>query len=200
MTNADGLCMKQGQQDEDTGPHGGPALGEKVLRHAVSLGLVLIVVWALLSGHTEPLIIGFGVLSVVLVIWIGRRMDVVDHEAHSVNLTWHVLTYWPWLIWQIVKANRDVVKVILSGGAVSPVMFKVRAAQQSAPLQVTFANSITLTPGTVTVGMNDGVLTVHALTAAGAEDLMDNADGTPSDMNRLCRELEARADRGGAAA
>ena len=171
-----------------------------MLRHTISLGLVLAIAWALLSGHGEPLIVGLGVISVILVAYISHRMDVVDDESHSVNLTWHVFTYWPWLIWQILKANIDVTKVILRSGPIRPVMFRVRAVQRSDLHQVIFANSITLTPGTVTVGHEDGMLTVHALTSDGVDDIVDKADGTPSDMNRRCAELEDRVDRRRAAA
>ncbi|MGY8993452.1 MAG: Na+/H+ antiporter subunit E [Rhodospirillales bacterium] len=164
------------------------------MRHIISLGLVLAITWGLLSGHSEPLIIGLGVISVILVTYICYRMDVVDHESYSVNLTRHVFTYWPWLIWQILKANIDVTRVILGSSTIQPVMFRVRAAQRSELLQVIFANSITLTPGTITVGHEDGILTIHALTITAHDDAIDKDDGTPSEMNQLCGELEDRVD------
>jgi len=163
----------------------------------MSLGLILAVLWILLSGYFQPLLIGLGALSVILVVVVSRRMDVVDHEGQPVHLTGQVLTYWPWLFWQIIKANVDVAKVIVASVAgsapVRPVLFRVRTRQQSELAQVVFANSITLTPGTVSLELKDGHVDVHALTAAAAADLMDGPGETPSEMNRRCAEIEERA-------
>ena len=138
--------------------------------HLFSLGGVLAVLWALLSGHTDPLMIGLGLASVILVVLVAARMDVVDHEGHPVHLTWRALLYLPWLLWEIVKANIDVVKVILSPKkSLAPQVFTTKATQTSGLGHTIYANSITLTPGTVTIAVTDGELTVHALTTEGAE-------------------------------
>lgn len=162
------------------------------MRHAVSLSVVLAITWMLLSGHTEALLIAFGVASILLVAVIIHRMDMLDHEGHSLHVTLNVFVYWPWLIWQILKSNIDVAKVILSNEPVRPVMFRVRPAQKSSVVRVVFANSITLTPGTVTVAIDENEFLVHALTPAGADDLADDAHGMPSQMNRLCARIDDR--------
>ena len=128
--------------------------------------------WLLLSGHYEPLLLGLGAASCLVVVWIAGRMDVVDREGHPIHLTWRALPYWGWLGWEIAKTNVDVARIILNPKMpISPRMVRVKASQKSELGHVVYANSITLTPGTVTVDLVDGGLEVHALTKAAADDL-----------------------------
>lgn len=142
-----------------------------------SLGIFLAGVWLLMSGHYTPLILAFGLGSVVLVVWLARRMDVIDHEGHPVHLTWQAPLYWLWLAWQIVVSNVVVARVILSPRMpIDPKMIEVDAPQADDLGRVTYANAITLTPGTVSVRMLSGNrILVHALTAESAEDLASGA-------------------------
>ena len=143
------------------------------LVHSISLGAVLFAVWLILSGHYTFLITTLGVLSCVLVVSIMQRMDLIDHEGHPIHLTWRAITYIPWLILEIIKANIDVLKLILSPSLpATPTLLRVKASQTSDLGQVIYANSITLTPGTISVDVANGEILVHALTRSGAEDLM----------------------------
>ncbi len=141
--------------------------------HAFSLTLALSVLWLLLSGHfADPTLLGLGLVSVLAVVAIARRMDVLDHEGHPIQLSWRGLLYWPWLLKEIALANIDVAKAILRlPGGIEPTVFKVRASQTSELGRVIYANSITLTPGTVTIAVEDDLLTIHALTTGAAEGL-----------------------------
>ena len=140
--------------------------------HSISLGLVLFGVWLLLSGFFEPLLLGLGVLSCVIVVLIANRMDVIDHEGQPVQLGWRILTYWVWLAVEIVKANLDVARRILDPKLpIHPVLIRLKASQASELGQVIYANSITLTPGTVTMVVEDGEILVHAVAREMAEDL-----------------------------
>ncbi len=152
--------------------------------HAASLAFVLALLWLLLSGHfAEPLLLGLGAASVVAVVLIARRMDVVDREGHPIHLVWRALFYWPWLIKEIVVANIDVAKAIL-GSSIQPSVFDVTASQSSDLGRVIYANSITLTPGTVTIALEKERLTVHGLTRA-------SRDGVESgEMDRRVTKLE----------
>ena len=82
--------------------------------HSFSLGAVLFAVWLLLSGHYTPFIISLGIASSALVVLVTLRMDVADREGHPIHLTWRALPYWSWLILEIIKANIDVAKQIVS--------------------------------------------------------------------------------------
>ena len=144
------------------------------LGHSLSLGAVLFVVWLLLSGHYTPFITLLGVASCALIVVITQRMEVADHEGHPIHLTWGALSYWPWLVIEIIKANIDVAKCIVSPSLpISPTMIRVKASQTSDLGQVIYANSITLTPGTISVDVANGEILVHALSRAGAESLLD---------------------------
>lgn len=151
----------------------------------ITLGGSLFAVWVLLSGHFEPLLLGLGLLSCVLVVSIAIRMDVVDHEGVPVQLGRRLLFYIPWLVKEIVKANLAVMRVVLSPALpISPAIVRFRGLQKTDLGRVIFANSITLTPGTITVGVRGEELTVHAL-VSGFVDGMEEGD-----MNRRVAALE----------
>lgn len=135
---------------------------------ALSLLILMSVLWLVLSGHSEAWLLALGAASAALVVWIARRLEAVDHEGHPLHLAWRGLGYWPWLMVEIVKANLDVARTILSSpAAVDPSVFRVKAGQRDELGLAIHANSITLTPGTVTVDVEpDGWLTVHALNRA----------------------------------
>ncbi len=140
--------------------------------HALYLGGVLFAVWLLLSGYFTPLLIAFGIASCALVVAITARMDVVDREGHPLHLTWRALPYWTWLVVEIVKANIDVAKrILLPSHAISPTMLRVKTSQTSDLGKVIYANSITLTPGTISVDVANDEILVHALSKDGADDL-----------------------------
>ncbi len=154
--------------------------------HALSMGAALAILWALLSGMFEPLLLGLGLASIVVTVWIAHRMDVVDHEGHPIHMGPRAVIYFPWLIWEIVKSNWDVAKIILSPKMkIQPHIFKTKASQLSDVGRTTYANSITLTPGTVTITMdNDGSFEIHALTDAAREGVESG------DMDRRCTAME----------
>ncbi|PHQ70443.1 MAG: hypothetical protein COB93_05455 [Sneathiella sp.] len=129
-------------------------------------------VWLLLSGHYTPLLIGFGIASCLLSALIAWRMAVVDHEGHPVHLGPKIIVYWGWLLVEIFKANLDVAKcVIFPAKYLRPVMFTTKVSQKSDLGKVIYANSITLTPGTVTVDLDNDTVMVHALTEASADGI-----------------------------
>ena len=142
--------------------------------HTLGLGFVLAVLWLLLSGYFyNPLLLGLGGGSVILVVYYAHRMDVIDHEGHPLQLGWRAIGYWMWLMWEIVLSNFQIARVILTPKMpINPHLIDVKASQASELGHVIFANSITLTPGTVTVDVEDGVLHVHALTQGTADSLM----------------------------
>ncbi len=131
----------------------------------VGLWLVLFAVWLLLSGHYTPLLIGFGVGSCTLTVYIAMRMDVADHEGVPIDWVGRFLLYLPWLLKEILVANISVAKVILSPSLpISPIMVVFRSTQKTDLGRVLYANSITLTPGTITTGVEGDQLEIHALT------------------------------------
>ncbi len=149
---------------------------------------VLFGFWVLLSGFFTPFLLGAGLASAVIIVALTRRMGVLDAEGHSLQLGLRAMTYWPWLIWEIVKAAWDVTKLIVDPKlAISPTMLTVKATQRTALGVTIYANSITLTPGTISVEVTGDAILVHAITRAGAESL---ASG---DMDRRVTVFEGAA-------
>ena len=137
-----------------------------------SLTLFLAAVWLLLSGHFDPLMLSFGAGSIALVVFIAHRMDVVDHEGHPIQMSWKVPIYWLWLVWQIILSNISVARKILSPGLqIDPRVITLDAGQKDDLDRVVYANSITLTPGTVALKIVDDTILVHALDESYAADL-----------------------------
>jgi len=158
--------------------------GGNVLR-ALSLGGVLALVWLLLSGHYTPLILTFGLISIIVVVAIAVRMDVLDHEGHPVHLTRHFPGYSLWLCGEIIKANIDVMKRIWSPSLpISPTLYLLKTSQPGELGQVIYANSITLTPGTVSVSLANGNILVHAIAREVGDDL------AKGEMDRRVTQIE----------
>lgn len=140
------------------------------MTRTLGLAAALTVFWVLLSGYWLPLIIAFGVASIVLCVVIAWRLDVCDHEGYPIHLTPRGVTYFPWLFKEIVVSNIAVAKAILTGN-INPQVLKVQATQSDALGRTVYANSITLTPGTVSISVDDDIITVHALMDETAEGL-----------------------------
>ena len=120
--------------------------------HYLIVGITLCLFWLLLSGHYTALLLGLGALSVGLVILFLRRMDRVDGERQPLHIPPMLITYWAWHFVEIVKCSIDVARRIINPKLpISPTVVRVRAGQHSPIATATYANSITLTPGTVTV-------------------------------------------------
>jgi multicomponent Na+:H+ antiporter subunit E len=112
-------------------------------------------------------------------------MGIIDVEGHPIHLLGGLLLYLPWFAWALIQANIDVARHILSPRlSISPCLIRVKASQKTHLGQVIYANSITLTPGTVAVDVEEGTIEVHALTRSAAEELMTG------EMDRRVTHLE----------
>ena len=158
------------------------------MKYTLPLGILLIAVWLLWSGHFDkPFIIGLGVLSCILSLWISRRMNIVDDEGAPVQLG--IRPFWkylPWLGKEIVRSNIEVTKIIVASKMpLQRNLIEVGAHQKSELGRVILANSITLTPGTVSVNMEKDRILVHALSFEGAEeDLSGEMDRRICDLEK----------------
>ena len=148
------------------------------------------VVWLLNSGHYTLLITSFGVASCLLVVWLSRRMGIVDEEGMPVHLLHRLPMYLPWIAKEVVKSNLDVARRILALGRpdVSPRLFEAPTTQHSDLGRVLYANSITLTPGTVSIRVHGTKITVHAIADEVADDLLEG------EMDRRVTRLEGETE------
>lgn len=155
--------------------------------------LVLIIValyayWLVLSGHYDPWFTVSGFLLSAAVVAFCRAKGIADREGFPVGLVPRGLLYWPWLLLQIVKSGLNVTRIILHPRLpISPTLIKVAALERTSVGLTTYGNSITLTPGTLTVEATERgrALWVHALERSGAEGFSDD------EMNRRVAWFEA---------
>ncbi len=140
--------------------------------------------WLLWSGLYKPLLLFLGGLSCLLTFLLARRIDYFDDELYGLHFSLRLLRYWFWLGGQIFRSSIDVSRIVLHPKLpISPRVIDVKAEAGHPFDVVTLGNSITLTPGTLSIDVHEGVIKVHALTEAGARDL---ASG---DMNRRVAEI-----------
>jgi multicomponent Na+:H+ antiporter subunit E len=153
---------------------------------AAGTAMVLAILWFLLSGQTAPWFLVLGVVSVALSTLIAIRMDLIDHEGAPIHiLRGATPRYWAWLAWEIAKADWYIAKYVFRPlSSLSPTLFRAATTQKTALGQAIYANSITLTPGTVTVDIEPGVVVVHAVTQEAASGVQEG------EMDRRVRELE----------
>ena len=148
----------------------------------ILIAITLFIYWLALSGHYEWWLVAFGAVLSVLVVAFCRGKGITDSEGFPVGLVPRgLLGYWPWLLWQIVLSGLRVTRLILSPALpISPTLVKVDAKQNTAVGLVTYANSITLTPGTISIEASEkgSCIWVHAIEREGAEGFADD------EMNR----------------
>jgi multicomponent Na+:H+ antiporter subunit E len=142
------------------------------------LAATLFLFWLALSGHYTPFLIGSGLVVALAVTALGLRVGYADNEGHPVDYLLNGFIYWPWLVVEIAKSAVGVARVIVDPRLpISPRLIRAKASQRTAVGIATYANSITLTPGTITVDVNrrDREFLVHALTAESAAGVADGA-------------------------
>jgi multicomponent Na+:H+ antiporter subunit E len=155
------------------------------LAQVLSLAVVLFVFWVLLSGFFTPFLVISGAASALAVALLARRMAVADREGHPIHLGPSAVLYWPWLAKEILRSGWNVARIILSPRLpIVPTLVRFRPSQRTAVGLVTHANSITLTPGTLSVEVTRDEFVVHGLTREGAEGCVD------SDMDRRVTRFE----------
>ena len=154
------------------------------VQKGMKLALVLIGVWVLLSGIIEPLLLCLGVASGLAVAWLKARADRRDRDPVYFALrVGRIPGYLLWLSWEIVKSNVDVSRRILSPSLpIAPAVRWLPASQRSELTRVIYADSITLTPGTLSIDLEDGAVEVHALN----EGFLDELERGEMD-SRVCR-------------
>tara|TARA_B100000524_G_scaffold474_1_gene291 strand:+ start:161 stop:640 length:480 start_codon:yes stop_codon:yes gene_type:complete len=141
---------------------------------ALLLFVFYFVIWLLLSGHYDPLLLTLGVLSCITCLYVTWKAKFIDEEGLPLHLLIRLPIYTLWLFKEIIKANIDTAKIIIVNNP-DPQNFRVKSSQKTEAGKVTYANSITLTPGTVTTVLDGDILEVHALSSDMADDVKSGA-------------------------
>ena len=154
--------------------------------HLIIIFVSIFVFWFILSGQIAPFMLFLGLVSTAFVVYIINRMDLIDEEIsfHNFNIM-GLLLYLPWLLKEIIISNIKVcLYIIMPNKRINPQIIKVKSSQISELGHVLYANSITLTPGTVTIDVDGDIFTVHTLDNQFKESLESN------EMNRKIKSTE----------
>lgn len=158
--------------------------GSSYWLRAVLLAVLLMLAWLLWSGLFKPLLLGLGVFSSVMVVYLAHRMRLFETQAFDLRYLIRLLPYWAWLSKEILKSSLEVTRVVLSPKLpISPTVAEFDSSCEEPMDQAVLGNSITLTPGTLTIQITDGHFVVHALTESGARDVVSG------EMDRRVRAL-----------
>ena len=149
--------------------------------HMGCLAVVLFAFWMALSGHTETKFIVYGVITALVTTWLTYPLLLVPNKEESRFYyvfgfsPWKMIWYFLWLMWQLVLANVDVLLAETSQELqIDPKVVRFYFRADNPMASTILANSITLTPGTVTMNVtDDGLYEIHALTKGAAEGLLD---------------------------
>jgi multicomponent Na+:H+ antiporter subunit E len=170
---------------------------EFLLKSVIQFGLLL-GLWLLLSGHYDVFHISMGVFSALIVVMLNVRLrkyyffeeELAEAKARmkdvfTVKLRYgRVLFYVPWLIWQIVVASLQVAAVVLNPKMpIDPALLRFKTKLPGTAAKVILGNSITLTPGTITVQIKDDEFLVHALMDKSATGI--TGDALPKEVAKL---------------
>lgn len=158
--------------------------------HISSILLLLLVLassWLLWSGLYKPLLIALGAFSCLLSTYLAHRMGFFRHHKALIRLVPRLPSYWLWLLREIIISSIDVAKLILKPSLpVSPTVVEIQAATKTDVGHVILGNSITLSPGTVTLDLHKGKLLIHCLTVESAKELQKG------EANRRAAALECK--------
>lgn len=143
--------------------------------------------WFAWSGYTQTVILIFAAAGIAISLFFGNRFSAFDEEGFPIRIALHFPMFFLWLCWETIKANIEVSLLILSPKMnIAPHLIRVPATQKTALGQVVHANTITITPGTISLDMRDDQILVHALSEDGADE---ESEGR---VNRWVSWLESR--------
>lgn len=153
------------------------------LVHKLTLGLVLFGFWMVLSGRTETKFVVYGIITAIITVWLTYPLLLVSNKDGSkryfvfgVSIPKFIM-YFFWLMWQLIVANVDVlVATTAQELQIDPKVVRFYFKTDNPMAAVVLANSITLTPGTVTINVtDDGLYEIHALTTGAAAGVLDGS-------------------------
>ncbi|MFC3123401.1 Na+/H+ antiporter subunit E [Agaribacter flavus] len=143
------------------------------MTHTIRLAIILVITWLLLSGMFEPLMLAFGLFSVVFSLWITSRMLKIDQERYSFFVTGSFLSFLLKLFTKVIASNIDVCARILGFKPIQSTFVTIHLPFKDDVAKVLYANAITLTPGSSSIAMDDNTLLIHTVSEQGAQDLIN---------------------------
>ncbi len=153
----------------------GSPLDKRYIMRSVATFIILFVFWMVMAGRFDLLHIILGIISSLIVTVISGDLLFKESREGRGKEAIRFIMYIPWLIYQIILANWQVARLALSprmSELFDPQFIKIKVNLKSDIAKVTFANSITLTPGTITAGIKDNEFLIHALWQPAVDDLL----------------------------
>lgn len=142
------------------------------LRRAMILLALLIIAWLLWSGMLKPLLLILGAFSCLLTVYLTHRMGYFRDQVFAFGFGMRLLAYWAWLAREVWRSSLDVARIVINPKLpISPQIVKIKASVNHPVDQAILGNSITLTPGTLALDVHRGIIQVHCLNKAGADEL-----------------------------
>lgn len=143
--------------------------------------LILFGFYYIFSGINEPFFLVTGMISAFLGVYVAVKMGVLRLPG----LSFKILGYWVWLFKEVIISTIGVLKYVWGLKQTDPGIIHVKTLQKNETGLTLYGNSITLTPGTVCVYVDEktSTLTVHSLTESTREDIKSG------DMDRRVLEI-----------
>ena len=117
------------------------------------------------------MLIGLGVFSCLVSLWLGKRMGFFRH-AMPLHALLRLPALWWWILKEVVKSSIEVTRVVLSPSLpIQPTLVEISTGERTDSGKVILGNSITLSPGTATIDVHKDRLLVHCLTAQSAQSV-----------------------------
>lgn len=139
--------------------------------------ILFFLMWIIFNGRITAEIIMFGIVISAAVYWfICKFMDYsIKKDLRFMKKLIYIIQYLYYLVKEIVIANFATMKLVLSSHyAVEPVLIEFETHLNTSTAKFLLANSITLTPGTITVSVEGNKFTVHCLDKTLAEGIDDS--------------------------
>ncbi|MBN1958974.1 MAG: Na+/H+ antiporter subunit E [Desulfuromonadales bacterium] len=157
------------------------------MKTKVTTFIIMLIFWTIMSGMFDAFHYSLGILSCALVAFFSSDLLFPDEGKPWIKELFGMICYLPYLMWQIILANLQVTYIVLHPRMlekIDPHLFRFETSLKRPISKVAMAQSITLTPGTITVNIHDNQIAVYALTK-------EAAAGLPGEMERqVAKALE----------
>jgi len=165
--------MNHSSGGKHTSPQASTAISSAdSLYRALLLAVLLFAAWLLWSGFFKPLLISLGVFSVLLVVFLAHRLRLFDTDVFALRFSLRLFRFWGWLFKEVIISSLEVARLVLNPRMpIEPAVVEFQSRCDHPVDHVILGNSITLTPGTLTLKIESGNFTVHSLTRQGADAL-----------------------------
>lgn len=146
--------------------------GQTTVLQLVLLTIVLAITWLGLSGFFKPLLLSLGAVSVAITLIFAVRIKFFDHVVGMTRMGWRLPAYWFWLLTEIIKSAIQVARIVLSPKLpMNHRLVRITSDTDEELPRVILGNSITLSPGTITIDIDEREVLVHCISEEGAQDM-----------------------------